>query len=59
MKIERNSHITYNKQYLMVDEKPWFPVMGEIHYSRVPHEDWKEELLKMKGIYYSLMEKQI
>lgn len=49
MKIERNSHITYNKQYLMVDEKPWFPVMGEIHYSRVPHENWKEELLKMKA----------
>ena len=25
---------TYNKEYLMRDNKPWFPVMGEFHYSR-------------------------
>ena len=26
--------ITYNSQYLMKDGRPWFPVMGEMHYSR-------------------------
>ena len=29
--------------------KRWFPVMGEIHYSRYPHEYWRESLLKMKA----------
>ena len=30
-------------------EKRFFPVMGEIHYSRYPHEFWRESLLKMKA----------
>ncbi len=25
----------------------WFPVMGELHYSRCPDSDWKRELLNM------------
>lgn len=28
---------------------PWFPVMGEFHYSRYPAEYWKESLYKMKA----------
>ncbi|NLO09536.1 MAG: beta-galactosidase [Clostridiales bacterium] len=39
----------YNANYLTKDGQPWFPVMGEIHYSRVPKEDWKESLYKMKA----------
>ncbi|TAH69662.1 MAG: beta-galactosidase [Anaerolineaceae bacterium] len=39
----------YNANYLTRDGQPWFPVMGEIHYSRVPKEDWKESLYKMKA----------
>ena len=31
------------------DGKRWFPTMGEIHYSRVPHEYWAEELRKMRA----------
>ncbi|WP_407426211.1 beta-galactosidase [Treponema sp.] len=31
------------------DGKRVFPVMGEIHYSRVPHSEWAERLLKMKA----------
>ena len=31
------------------DGRPWLPVMGEIHYSRVPREDWDEAILKMKA----------
>ncbi|MEU3936744.1 beta-galactosidase [Streptomyces sp. NPDC029044] len=29
--------------------RPWFPVSGEFHYSRYPHGEWEEELLKMKA----------
>lgn len=40
---------TYNKQYLLKDKKPWFPVMGEIHYSRLNEEFWEESLRKMQA----------
>jgi beta-galactosidase len=32
-----------------MDSRPWLPVMGEFHYSRVPEFEWEEELLKMKS----------
>ena len=35
--------------YLTIDGRPWLPVMGEFHYSRVPESEWEEELLKMKS----------
>ncbi|HCM13774.1 MAG TPA: beta-galactosidase [Lachnospiraceae bacterium] len=38
-----------NADYLTKDRKPWFPIMGEIHYSRVLKRDWKESLYKMKA----------
>ncbi len=37
----------FNADYLIKNGQPWFPVMGEIHYSRVPHEVWKKEIAKM------------
>jgi len=43
------STIGINSQYLTLDGKPWLPVMGEFHFTRVPEQDWKEELLKMKA----------
>ena len=39
---------TYDEKSLFKDGKRWFPVMGEIHYSRYPQQYWKEALLKMK-----------
>jgi hypothetical protein len=33
----------------MRDGKPWFPIMGEFHYSRYPADKWDEEILKMKA----------
>lgn len=39
----------YNNQYLTKDGKPWFPVMGEVHYSRLPENEWRETLYKMKA----------
>ncbi|HUJ09125.1 MAG TPA: glycosyl hydrolase 53 family protein [Verrucomicrobiae bacterium] len=41
--------ISATSRYLTMNGKPWFPVMGEFHYSRYPHESWEEELLKMKA----------
>ena len=38
-----------NARYLTLDGKPWLPVMGEMHYSRVPEAEWEEEILKMKS----------
>src|SRR5579883_2685800 len=41
--------LSVNSRYLMLDGKPWFPVMGEFQYSRYPAEHWEEEILKMKA----------
>ena len=41
--------INVNSRSLLFDGQPVFPVMGEIHYSRVPQAEWREELLKMKA----------
>ena len=38
-----------NAEYLTLDGKPLLPVMGEIHYSRVPEAEWETEILKMKS----------
>ena len=41
--------LAVNSRYLMLDGKPWFPVMGEFQYSRYPSENWEREILKMKA----------
>ncbi len=38
----------FDNKSILKNGKRWFPVMGEIHYSRYPKAYWKEELLKMK-----------
>lgn len=38
-----------NTQLLTMDGQPWYPVLGEFHYSRCPAEEWERELLKMKA----------
>ncbi len=43
------STLAVNSRYLMLDGKPWLPVMGEFHFSRYPQKYWEEELLKMKA----------
>lgn len=37
------------KKYFTKNGEPWFPIMGEFHFSRYPHRYWEEELLKMKA----------
>ncbi len=41
--------IGFTNFYMTVDNKPFIPIMGEIHYSRVPHQYWEEQILKMKA----------
>jgi len=38
-----------NSRYLVLDGKPWLPVMGEFHFSRYPESEWEDEILKMKA----------
>lgn len=41
--------IGLNSRYLLLNGRPWLPVMGEFHYSRYPERQWEEEILKMKA----------
>lgn len=38
-----------NSLYFIKNGRPWFPVMGEIHFSRFPRAQWEESILKMKA----------
>jgi len=40
--------VTWDRHSLMVDGRRVCPVMGEIHYSRVPADEWQQEVRKMK-----------
>jgi len=41
--------ISLNSRSLLLDGQPWFPVMGEMHYARVPAAEWRGELRKLKA----------
>ena len=41
--------LALNSRYLLLNGKPWIPVMGEFHFSRVPAAEWEDEILKMKA----------
>jgi beta-galactosidase len=41
--------LSVNSRYFMRDGQPFFPVMGEFHYSRYPAAEWENEILKMKA----------
>ena len=43
-----DERITVTDRMLLKNGKPWLPVMGEVHYSRIPRERWAETLKKMK-----------
>lgn len=38
-----------NSYYFIKNHQPWYPIMGEMHYNRVPREQWEESILKMKA----------
>ena len=41
--------ISANSRFLTLGGSPWFPVMGEFHFSRYPAAGWRDELLKMQA----------
>ena len=49
MNIKSDSKITFDPVSIIVDGKRWFPMMGEMHFSRYPKKYWAEELAKMKA----------
>lgn len=38
-----------NSRYIVRNGKPWYPIMGEFHYSRYPREYWDDSILKIKS----------
>ncbi|MBQ8159898.1 MAG: beta-galactosidase [Clostridia bacterium] len=40
--------ISFNSFYMEMDGKPFFPVSGEFHYSRMDERRWERELIKMR-----------
>lgn len=42
---EPHHRIALTTGYLTRDGRPWIPVSGEMHYSRIPRERWRERLL--------------
>ena len=44
-----STEYAYDSQCLYRDGKPWFPVMGEMHYSRYREDLWEESLQKIKA----------
>src|SRR5215472_15598291 len=41
--------LSANSRFLVRDGEPWFPIVGEFHYSRYPADQWEKEILKMKA----------
>lgn len=41
--------IGINSRYLTRNGKPWLPVMGELHYARVPETQWDDAIAKVKA----------
>lgn len=41
--------IAFTNYVMLRDGKPCIPVMGEFHFSRYRHQDWEEELRKIKA----------
>lgn len=41
--------LSYTSMYLTKNGKPWFPIMGEMHFSQNNAEDWEDIILKMKA----------
>ena len=44
----QNREVKWDAHSLIVDGKRVVPVMGEVHYSRIPADEWEAEVKKMK-----------
>lgn len=45
----KGKEILVNNRYLTIAGKTVIPVMGEMHYTRIPKEQWEDVILKMKA----------
>jgi hypothetical protein len=43
------STVGVTDRYLTMNGKPWLPVMGEMHFTRVPESEWEPDILRMKA----------
>jgi beta-galactosidase len=41
--------LSYTNTYFTKNDKPWYPTMGEMHFSRCAKKDWENSILKMKA----------
>lgn len=44
----QNEEISFTNYYLQKNERPFFAVSGEFHFSRMSEDRWEDELIKMK-----------
>lgn len=47
--------LSANSRYFLKNDQPWFPLMGEMHYNRIPPQDWESGILKMKSAGLSIV----
>lgn len=47
-KSKSGEEISFTNYYMEKNGKPFFGICGEIHFSRVEEESWRDEILKMK-----------
>lgn len=45
----KGDSMTVNNDFISLNNRPLFPVMGEFHFSRYPQQYWEEAILKMKA----------
>ena len=48
MAAAQNREVKWDRHSLMIDGRRVCPVMGEVHYSRIPADEWPAEVRKMK-----------
>lgn len=42
--------VTWDRHSLVIDGRRVCPVMGEVHYSRIPAAEWADEVRKLKRV---------
>ncbi len=47
--------LSVNNRYFIRNGKPWYPVMGELHYNRIPPAQWVSTIRKMKASGISIV----
>lgn len=51
----QGTNLSVNNRYFEKNGKPWIPLMGEIHYNRVPPQYWEDAIIQMKSAGLSII----